>query len=280
MMVLITGAAGGLGRAFANECASRGYDLLLTDMNGDGLNLIRAGIVSRYPVKVLHYACNLTDGRGVGGLFEYARENGVRLDMLLNVAGVDFEGGFRERSASKILDIVRLNVEATLRVTHEALDHRTPNGRFYMVFVSSMASFYPMPLKATYAASKAFLRDFACAMREELGPLGVNVLTLCPGGLPTTREALDGIEAQGFWGEATANRLESVTRRTIDGVLKGKSLYIPGAVNRLFRYAGAFVPRSLIAKLIYRRWRGAQEKWLNAELGASARKAGTEQSSC
>ncbi len=265
MFVLITGAAGGLGRAFAVECARRGWDLFLTDINASGLKRIREGIAGRYPVTVYTRTCDLTRDEEVDGLFRFARENAVSFDMLLNVAGVDFEGGFSERSAQSVTAIVRLNVEATLRVTHGALASRVlgePSKPFYIVFVSSLASFYPMPLKATYAASKSFLREFACALGQELGPSGVRILTLCPGGLPTTPEAVSGIAAQGFWGNATTNRLETVTRRTLTRVLKGRSMYIPGLVNRTFRYLGALMPKPVVAKLLYARWRSAQEQWL------------------
>lgn len=262
MFVLITGAAGGLGRAFAVDCAKRGYDLLLTDINDAGLKLIKQGLTSRYSVKVLTRACDLTNDDDVDALFWFARENGVQFEMLLNVAGVDFEGGFYERSTESILKIVRLNVEATLRVTHKILSYRTAEKPFYIVFVSSLASFYPMPLKATYAASKSFLREFACALGQELASAGVKVLTLCPGGLPTTDAALHGIAAQGFWGEVTTNRLEKVTHRTISRVLKGYTLYIPGFVNYVFRLAGSLVPKRAVAKLLYSRWSSAQEQWL------------------
>ncbi|NLA87436.1 MAG: SDR family NAD(P)-dependent oxidoreductase, partial [Clostridiales bacterium] len=231
MYVLITGAAGGLGRAFAVDCAKRGYDLLLTDINESGLKLLEKGISNRYPVKVLTKPCDLTSDADVDALFCFAGENNVRFEMLLNIAGIDFEGGFFERSTESILNIVRINVEATLRITHKALNHRVGEKRFYVLFVSSLASFYPMPLKATYAASKSFLREFACALGQELRPRNVSVLTLCPGGLPTTPESLSGIAAQGFWGEVTTNCLEKVTHRSISRILKGYSIYIPGFVN-------------------------------------------------
>jgi short-subunit dehydrogenase len=262
MYVLITGAAGGLGRAFANECARRGYDLFLTDVNGEGLQSIARGIACRYRVRILTRQCDLTNDGDVNALFDYAGELGVSFGMLLNIAGIDFEGGFRERSADALVKIVQINVEATLRITHKVLGHRAEGEPFYLVFVPSLASFYPMPLKATYAASKSFLREFACALGEELRPLGVRVLTLCPGGLPTTDDALSGIMAQGFWGGVTTNALETVTRRTITRVIKGYTLYIPGLVNYVFRFLGGIVPKPLIAKLLYARWRSAQKEWL------------------
>ena len=265
MFVLITGAAGGLGRVFAMECARRGYDLFLTDINYSGLLLIRKGIENHYPVRVLIRACDLTDAEDVDGLFSLALEESVHFGMLLNIAGIDFEGGFLDRSTEAIIKIVQVNVEATLRITHRVLARRPPNTPFYIVFVSSLASFYPMPLKATYAASKSFLREFSFALDRELGPLGVKVLTLCPGGLPTTDTALQGIAAQGFWGTVTTNRLEQVTRKTITYVLKGRSLYVPGFLNRNLALLGALIPKKTIAGLIFSRWSRAQSRWLLPE---------------
>ncbi len=103
------------------------------------------------------------------------------------------------------------------------------------------------------------------ALRQELKNQNVKVLTLCPGGLPTTEEAIQGIAAQGFWGDVTTNRLESVAYYTIEKALKGKSLYIPGAVNRMLSLCGKLVPRTLVASIIYSRWTKAQKKWLCLE---------------
>jgi len=182
--------------------------------------------------------------------------------MLLNVAGVDYEGGFLERTRRDVIKIVSLNNEATLRITHAVLNRRRENKLFSLVFVSSLASMYPMPLKATYAASKRFLLDFAMALRQELKSQNVNVLALCPGGLVTTKEAMSGIAAQGFWGGATTNPLETVARRTIDGVLHGKGVYIPGMLNRTLTFFGSLLPREWVAAAIYHRWNKAQQSWL------------------
>jgi short-subunit dehydrogenase len=262
MTALITGAAGGLGRAFALECAERGCDLLLTDINGPGLESVKQGIERLYDVHVLTQACDITKEADVGRLMGFARDNGLRLDILLNVAGLDFEGGFMQRSFESIEKIIRLNIEATLRITHEALLLRRKYGRFYIIFVSSLASISPMPLKATYAASKRFLFDFALALGKELKEENVSVLSLCPAGLPTTPESIRGIEAQGFWGSVTTNRLERVVRRTVTRALRGRHLYVPGALNRIFSVAARLLPASAAAELVYARWSRAQKKWL------------------
>lgn len=265
MTVLITGAAGGLGRAFALDCAARGYDLLLTDIDAAGLERVSRGIRRQYDVRVCAMPCDITDDKEVDGFIADAKEKGIRIDMLLNVAGLDYEGGFTKRSFEDIDRILRVNIEATLRVTYKAMELRRKTGRFHIVFVSSLASMFPIPLKATYAASKRFLLDFSIALGQELKDRNVAVLALCPGGLPTREDCIRAIEAQGFWGIATTNALEKVAHRTINRVLCGGKVYVPGALNRLFSAAGKMVPPCAVAKLLYGRWNRAQKEWLTTE---------------
>ena len=268
MNVFITGASGGLGRALANECGKRGYNLFLTDINASGLKSIQTGLERQFSVNVATAVCDLTSDESVDMLLQKIDSLGIRFDMLLNVAGVDFEGGFLERDRRDIIRIISLNNEATLRITHAILSRRREGNPFYLLFTSSLASMYPMPLKATYAASKRFLLDIAVALREELKDKGVSVLALCPGGLATTREAMSGIAAQGFWGGATTNPLELLSTATISRLLNRGGIYIPGALNRTLTFFGNLLPRRWVASAIYQRWNKAQKKWAPVEFSA------------
>lgn len=265
MDVLITGGAGGLGRALAVECAKRGYRIFLIDVQLQPLLSIKQGLERQFGAAVYVSACNITEPEQVRHMLEKAAQEGWKWDMLLNVAGVDYEGAFAQKQSGQLLDIVKVNVEATLMITHESLTYRREGSPFYIVFVSSLASLYPMPLKATYAASKRFLLDFSIALGRELKSEQVSILALCPGGLATTAQALAGINAQGFWGQMTTNRLEQVSRKTISKVLHHKKIYIPGAINKGLSMAGKLVPNRWIAKLLYARWKSAQSKWLDEQ---------------
>ena len=235
MNVIITGAAGGFGRAMAIKCARRGYNIFLTDINENGLLSLKLGLERQYGVAVTVKNCDLTDGRDVDKLISAIDRYNIRSDMLLNVAGIDFEGGFQSKERENVAKIVSLNDTATLRITHAVLQRRRENNSFYAVFVSSLASMFLMPLKATYAASKHFLLDFALALRQELKHENANVLVICPGGMITTAENAAAIEAQGFFGCITTNPLEKVARKTIDRVLVGKAKYIPGSLTAFFQ---------------------------------------------
>lgn len=262
MNVMITGAAGGLGRALAVECGRRGYHLFLTDVNDRGLLCIQRGLERQFGITVTTKACDLTSAESVDEMLAIMDRHHIGFDMLLNIAGLDFEGGFMRREREKVVKIITLNDAATLRITHAILERRREGKRFTVVFVSSLASMFPMPLKATYAASKRFLLDFATSLRQELKDQNVGVLALCPGGLVTTPEAMRGIAAQGIWGDMTTNPLEVVARKTLDRALAGKGVYVPGGVNQVLSLFGRILPRSWVAAIVYWRWNYAQKKWL------------------
>jgi uncharacterized protein len=259
-MVFISGATGGLGKAFAVECASRGWSLFLTDIRPDRLETLAHGLRYTYGVRVLAEACDLTDADSRAGLFAAIRQRGLRFWGLINVAGVDFEGPFQERDRDQIRTIVRLNIEATLDVTHAILDCADPARVLRIITVSSLAAFYPMPVKATYAASKRFLLDFSLALRDEMRDHAATVTALCPAGLPTTPACLKAIEAQGLMGQLTTQNIGRVAADTVDHALAGHAVYIPGLLNRMLHVLGALVPPSLLAHMVGQRWRMAHQR--------------------
>ncbi|RKX82847.1 MAG: hypothetical protein DRP57_09050, partial [Spirochaetes bacterium] len=122
-----------------------------------------------------------------------------------------------------------------------------------------LAAYYPMPVKATYAASKRFILDFSRAIREELKKDYVTITALCPGGMPSNEEVIKAIDRQGFFSRLTTTNVGYVASKTIDSALKGKALYIPGLFNVLLSMLGRMVPPGIIAMFIAMRWNHAQE---------------------
>lgn len=259
-MVLITGATGGLGKAFAVECARRGFDLFLTDLPGSRLQPLAAGLERTYGVCVQTAPSDLTDAEERLRLTEALRGSPLSFRGLINVAGTDFEGLFRDRSPNQLRTIVRLNVEATLELTHALLRKMDPSVPFRIVNVSSLAAFFPMPVKATYAASKRFLVDFSLALRDELRLEGATVTVLCPAGLPTTADCIEAIEAQGLMGQLTTLNIGAVAAGTLDHALAGRPLFIPGRLNRWIHWLGRLVPRVTVSEWIGKRWRHSHRR--------------------
>lgn len=256
----ITGATGGLGRAFAVECANRGWDLFLTDISEDALNTLSSRLISTYGIKVIYFPCDLTDFASRTNLFDFMNDENLRFSYLINVAGLDFEGAFKERTREQIRTILRLNIEANLEMTNAVLKMQESRQPFRIVNVASLAAYYPMPVKAMYAASKRFLLDFSMALGEELRSGGGTVTVLCPAGMPTTDLCIKAIDSQGFAGRVTTKNVGFIASQTLNHAIKGHKVYIPGALNNALRFFGRFIPAQVIAHLIGNRWNKTQNK--------------------
>lgn len=259
-LVCITGAAGGLGKAFAVECASRGWNLFLTDLSERALSQLAHSLINTYNVNVHFLCCDLTDIEARTVLFEHIRQKGFTFNLLINVAGLDYEGPFSERTREQIRTILRLNIEANLEMTSAVLKLRDTSRPFRIINVASLAAYYPMPVKAMYASSKRFLLDFSRALGEEIRPLGATVTALCPAGMPTTPECIKAIESQGMAGWITTRNVGFVASGAINSALKGKAVYIPGFLNRLLKVLGSIVPSFVVARVVGSRWKASQRK--------------------
>ncbi len=257
---MITGATGGLGKAFAVECASRGQNIYLTDLREEPLAQLAQSLSNTYGVDARWRACDLTNERQRGALFAALKEEAATFCGLINVAGGDAEGLFTEQSREHIRLILRLNVEAALEMTHALLALRDARQPFRVINVASLAAFYPMPYKATYAASKRFMLDLSLALREELRQQNVTVTALCPAGMPTTPECVAAIEAQGLMGYLTTVNTGTVAALALDAAERGQAVVIPGALNRVLQWAGGLAPKGLIARLIASRWSAAERR--------------------
>jgi uncharacterized protein len=263
-LYLITGATGGLGKAFAVECGSRGFDLLVTDLRDDRLALLAGGVGRSHGVEVRYHAADLTQSRSRQELFAWIKDGDLKFRGLINVAGLDYEGMFLERDREEITGILRLNIESSLMMIHSVLafrDHCTP---FRIINVSSLGAYFCMPVKATYAASKRFLLDFSLALRNELREENVTVTVLCPAGLPTNQACIDGIEAQGLMGQLTTENIGKVAHETVEAALHGRAVVVPGLLNRLLLSLSGLVPAPSAAEIIGTRWRAAQARRFQA----------------
>jgi short-subunit dehydrogenase len=256
--VMITGALGGLGRAFVHECSRRRFNIYLTDLPPEGGNFAEE-IASAYAIDVHYQACDLTDIASRENLFRMLKEENLRFWGLINVAGREHEGAFIERTRQQILHLNNLFVVANADMTHTILNLRDEGRRFMLINVCSLAAFFPMPYKATYSAAKRYVLQFSLALGEEIKTFG-SATALCPGGLPTTPEIVRKNAAQGFFGKLATMDTQYVARRTVDLALKGKRVYVPGTFNLLLSKLGMLLPLPLVLRFIGKRWQNVQEK--------------------
>ncbi len=256
---LITGATGGLGKAFAVACAEQGHNLILTDISNEKLEILAESLKARYKTEILWAACNLMDQESRESLFKQLDGLDGELGYTINVAGLDFEGGVETLNSSKVSRVMRVNTEASLDITRYAASARH-SGAFYIINVASMAGFYPMPLKALYSASKRAIIQFSLAVREEIKDKNGHITVLCPAGLRTNAKVIEKIDSQGIMGRLTTVETGKVVARALKCARRNRAILIPGLINMLIVNVSRLVPDITKARYVFKRWSDANNK--------------------
>jgi short-subunit dehydrogenase len=267
---LITGAGGGLGSAFALEAVRKGWNLLLVDLPESGVRELGERLERAYQVEVHSVAVDLADSGERERLVQWIVQQGMEVGLLINNAGTGSCSSFETAPLPRLAGIIDVNVQALMQLTYLLLPCLKRLPRATIINVSSLAAFYPMPSMAVYAATKSFILNFSLAIRHELAGTGVTVSALCPAGMVTNRDSADQVEAQGFFGRITTWYPERVAAVALRQALRGRDVIIPGAVNRLIRWASSMAPRWLVVRLIGGRWQKAA-----THVGASVAEAPT-----
>lgn len=255
--VFISGATGGIGKAFARTFAERGEKLFLTGRSEDKLAALKEELIKAYSVECEVFACDLTDAGQINAMLCYADEKEIKFSAIINVAGVDIQKAFESYTQEKLLFQIKVNSEATLNITHALLKRRA-EGRCRIITISSMSGVSPMPYFAVYSATKAMLTNFFTALHYELKD-EANVTAVLPGGVYTRPDVIDDIKGQGLWGKLSAKTPRFVAEKSVKASDKNKVKYIPGFFNRSLYFLIKILPRKIVLKFIARRWK-KQEK--------------------
>ena len=250
---LITGATGGLGKAFAYALAKRKCKLLLTGRSEEKLIALKNELLEKFALTdVVIFAADLSESGGRYEMIEKMRAAGYKIRLLVNAAGVDVQKPFENYTQEKIAFQCRVNFEAAVSLCRYAIDCRAE--RLEIINVSSVSGIYPMPYFAIYSATKSALTSFSVALREELKGKNAAVTAILPGAMPTREDIKEQIKGQGLWGKLAAKSPESVAEYALKAVRKNKPKAIVGLWNKVMRVGTALLPQGLKLKFIAKRW--------------------------
>lgn len=243
----ITGASSGIGRAFAQELARRGFRLRLVARRRAVLEALADELRDRYGAHAQAVACDLTDAEALRALEgRLARDR--RAELLVNDAGMGDFGDFVARRRDVAEQTIRLNITALVRLSHAAARAMAGRGCGAIVNVSSSAAFQPGPRFAIYAATKAFVNSFSEALAFELRDRGVRVQALCPGLTHTEifrRAGADTSALPGFlWMEPDA-----VVQASLAALARSDVVCVPGVGNRALVSLTQWLPHELTERI-------------------------------
>lgn len=241
---VITGASSGLGAIFAERLAERGMPLVLAGRDVERLEQVRRRVSERAPgVGVELVVGDLGTQQGVDELVAALGDR--EIGVLVNNAGLGTYGRVAETDAQRDHELVAVNVDALVRLTHAVMPAMVARGRGGIINVASAIAFQPAPYQATYGASKAFVLSFSQALRAELKGSAVRVTALCPG--PTRTGFVDalGADVSGVAVYKLMAEPEPVVDAGLRGFDRGQAVVVPGVRTKLMALASRYSPASI-----------------------------------
>lgn len=253
---LITGSSMGIGRALAEECASRGRNVLLVALEGPELHQTAQEIREKYQVEAHPLGIDLTESNAAQQVFIWAQDKSFSVDMLINNAGFG-RGDYLEMIPLGVYQtMLRLNNQVMFELTYHFLPQLKSQEKAYILNTSSMEGLMPMPVKTAYSATKHFVTAFSLALREELAETKISVSALCPGPVLTNEDGLKRIQSNGWKAKLVLMYPHQVAPLAIEGLLKGKRIIIPGVVNKVLIGLNNALPLGLRMRMLRRVGKG------------------------
>jgi uncharacterized protein len=250
LYTLITGASQGIGKALAEECAKQQMNLYLVALPNSGLAEYSSRLSKNYSVKTRFYESDLNLPDAYLKVFEYAVNQEIWVNTLINNAGIGFNGHFADMTAGDIESMIMLNVRATTMLTYIFLDHLKQIKHSRILNMGSMAAWLPLPGKCIYAASKAYVLFFSKALQSELKGTGISVTAVLPYGVLTNNMVKERINKSGKLAHLTVMTPEKVAKISIEGLMKNRKIIIPGKFGRAIFYTGWLIPQGLVIKMM------------------------------
>ena len=245
---LITGASSGLGEEFARRFAARGADLILVARRQDVLERLAVDIRHSSGRQVHVVAADLSAPGAGDAVVATLAKRGLRVDTLVNNAGLGKTEPFAASSADDVHTQIGLNVGAVVDLTHGLLPQLVASASGALINVASLTAYSPTPNMAVYAASKAFVLRFTEALAYEVRDTGLTVLAVSPGPTRTGFYAASGTTENGVRFQQPS-QVVTTAFKALDRTRPPVSV-VSGPQNRLSSRVLGLLPRRMVLRLM------------------------------
>lgn len=242
--VLITGATSGIGYEFSKIFMENNYDVILVGRNLEKLSELEDFSKKKY-VRAYIYKFDLSLSENIDLLYKKIKTEVGKVDILINNAGIGFNGEFNEIDWQKQLDIININIISLTKLTKLILKDMIDEKEGKILNVASTGAYQPGPLISIYYASKAYVLSFSQALREEVKGKGINVVTLCPGATKTNFS-----KRAGKGDLEVAMSAKEVAECGYKALINNKAICIPGFMNKVLVFLSKVSPTTLNAKIV------------------------------
>lgn len=217
---LITGATGGLGKEFVKLFANDGFNLVLVGRNEAKLTDIKQNIERKYAIKIFTISIDFNDNEAAEKIYKYVKDKNIKIDFLINNAGLGGQGSFIERSMKQDINLFKVNMLVPTKLMKLFIPDLINQGSGKVLNVSSSAALIPGPLQAEYYATKAYLTSLSNAINYELRNTNITVTTLMPGAMDTGFAEAGGLTETKMFSNGV--NPEKVAKQGYLAMIKGK----------------------------------------------------------
>jgi short-subunit dehydrogenase len=231
---VITGASSGIGKELAKQLAGAGLNLVLCARSEEKLDAMENAFRAQYGIDIKVVVVDVAEPDALPAIVEETK--GLKVGLIVASAGYGTSGLFTSTKLSDEINMLRVNGEALLSITHHFSRRFAAQKRGGIILMSSLVAFQGVPYSANYAATKAYVQSLAEALAMELKPYGVDVLAAAPGPV-----------SSGFAARANIRMSMSLMPAQIGApILKAlgrKTTVLPGFLSKLLVYSLRTLPR-------------------------------------
>ena len=249
---LVTGSSKGIGKEISIQLAAQGWSLLLVARSADLLQALKVEIETAHKVQVETYAADLALPNVPDKIAAFCKDKGLRIQILVNNAGFGVWDKFEKASWAELAGMNALNVDALLHMCHAFIPILRQNQKAYILNVSSLGAYQPIPYMALYGAGKAYVRSFSYALRDELRDSPISVTCLSPGGVYTSFPDRAGSQVVAERNARVTMAAERCARIAIRAMFRGRAESIPGWYNNVAMWLTKFLPTKWTAAMARR----------------------------
>ena len=247
---LVAGGSKGIGFAIAEALALRKYNLILIARHHTPLLNAKQQLESKYNVQVEILSYDLSRETSGPAIAEWCLRNDISLKMLCNVAGLGGTNDFLKVPLDTMRYMIDLNIKSCVTLSMLLLPLLEKNAPSFILNVSSMAGFAPIPSKNLYSATKSAVTFFSYNLRHQLKKKNISVSCLAPGPVFTKpRIKADTKRRLGFIGMQMAVPPARVGEVAVRQTLKGKMIIVPGTLAKITSGVVRFLPRGMLASI-------------------------------
>jgi len=256
---LITGASAGIGKELATACAKRGFNILLVALPASGLSELSKHLQHNFDVLVDYMECDLANPLSVQDIYRWCTDKGYEVDKLINSAGIGGSSPFETLSTADIQAMIQLNASVLATIINVFIPTLKKQERGYILNVSSTASFFNIPNKALYAATKAFVNVLTTSLRNELKNTNISLSVLCPGGSTHKVDAVVQRKMSRRLSSLLHEEPAAIAEAGVRGMLKEKRMIFPGWVTKMCFATSKILPVTFADFLVRALFNSPQE---------------------